>query len=160
MLLFAAVAKDYAFSFNAQRCCFCAGKCTQIQVLPDSNSAGQSHMACKLLHSSKQAAFVLFYRVLEGGGKGALLHPGTLEWTLIPEVKLGEEKSMTWTLPGTLPLTPELKSCSIDGTSPGAQQCIPEFLKCSMAAPSSGVLSNLLYGLRPQSPPPSSLVLF
>ena len=57
-------------------------------------------MACKLLHSSKQAAFVLFYRVLEGGGKGALLHPGALEWTLVPEVKLGEEKSMIWTLPG------------------------------------------------------------
>ena len=57
-------------------------------------------MACKLLHSSKQAAFVLFYRVLEGGGKGAVLTPGTLEWTLVPEVKLGEEKSMIWTLPG------------------------------------------------------------
>ena len=59
-------------------------------------------MACKLLHSSKQAAFVLFYRVLEGGGKGALLTPGALEWTLVPEVKLGEEKSMIWTLPGII----------------------------------------------------------
>lgn len=78
----------------------CAGKCAQVQVLPDSNTAGQQHMACKLLHSSKQAAFVLFYRVLEGGGKGAVLTPGTLEWTLVPEVKLGEEKSMLWTLPG------------------------------------------------------------
>ncbi|KAL3157200.1 hypothetical protein ABBQ38_001439 [Trebouxia sp. C0009 RCD-2024] len=76
------------------------GKCTQVQVLPDSNTAGQNHMACKLLHSTKQAAFVLFYRVLEGGGKGALLTPGALEWTLIPEIKMGEEKSMVWTLPG------------------------------------------------------------
>lgn len=80
----------------------CAGKCTQVQVLPDSNTAGQNHMACKLLHSTKQAAFVLFYRVLEGGGKGALLTPGALEWTLIPEIKMGEEKSMVWTLPGTI----------------------------------------------------------
>lgn len=79
----------------------CAGKCTQVQVLPDSNTAGQSHMACKLLHSTKQAAFVLFYRVLEGGGKGALLTPGALEWTLVPEIKMGEEKSMVWTLPGS-----------------------------------------------------------
>ena len=60
-------------------------------------------MACKLLHSTKQAAFVLFYRVLEGGGKGALLTPGTLEWTLVPEIKMGEEKSMIWTLPGKIP---------------------------------------------------------
>lgn len=59
-------------------------------------------MACKLLHSTKQAAFVLFYRVLEGGGKGALLTPGALEWTLIPEIKMGEEKSMVWTLPGII----------------------------------------------------------
>ena len=79
-----------------------AGKCAQIQVLPDSNTAGQQHMACKLLHSSKQAAFVFFYRVLEGGGRGAVLTPGSLEWTLVQEVKLGEEKSMTWTLPGAL----------------------------------------------------------
>ncbi len=79
-----------------------AGKCAQIQVLPDSNTAGQQHMACKLLHSSKQAAFVFFYRVLEGGGRGAVLTPGTLEWTLVQEVKLGEEKSMMWTLPGAL----------------------------------------------------------
>ena len=79
-----------------------AGKCAQIQVLPDSNTAGQQHMACKLLHSSKQAAFVFFYRVLDGGGRGAVLTPGSLEWTLVQEVKLGEEKSMTWTLPGAL----------------------------------------------------------
>ena len=59
-------------------------------------------MACKLLHSSKQAAFVFFYRVLEGGGRGAVLTPGSVEWTLVQEVKLGEEKSMTWTLPGAL----------------------------------------------------------
>ena len=38
--------------------------------------------------------------MLEGGGKGAVLTPGTLEWTLVPENKLGEEKSMVWTLPG------------------------------------------------------------
>ena len=59
-------------------------------------------MACKLLHSTKQAAFILFYRVLEGGGKGALLTPGALEWTLVPEIKMGEEKSMVWTLPGKI----------------------------------------------------------
>lgn len=59
-------------------------------------------MACKMLHSSKQAAFVFFYRVLEGGGKGATLTPGALEWTLVQEIKLGEEKSMVWTLPGEL----------------------------------------------------------
>lgn len=80
----------------------CAGKCAQIQVLPENNTAGQQHMACKMLHSSKQAAFVFFYRVLEGGGKGAILTPGALEWTLVQEIKLGEEKSMLWTLPGEL----------------------------------------------------------
>ena len=80
-----------------------AGKCTQIQVLPETNSAGQQHMASKMLHSTKQAAFVFFYRVLEGGGKGAVLAPGTLEWTVVLETKLGEEKSMLWTQPGKGP---------------------------------------------------------
>lgn len=69
-------------------------------------------MACKLLHSSKQLAFVFFYRVLEGGGKGAVLMPGTLEWTLVPEVKLGEEKSMIWTLPGLLSFSLLSQRCS------------------------------------------------
>lgn len=58
-------------------------------------------MACKLLHSAKQAAFVFFYRVLEGAGRGAGLLPGALEWTLVPEGRLGEEKYMQWTAPGT-----------------------------------------------------------
>ena len=40
--------------------------------------------------------------MLEGGGRGAVLTPGSVEWTLVQEVKLGEEKSMTWTLPGAL----------------------------------------------------------
>ena len=81
-------------------CVLSAGKCQQVQLLPESNSAGQQHLACKLLHSIKQAAFVFFYRVQEGGGKGSTLTPGTLEWTVVSEHKLGEEKSMVWTLPG------------------------------------------------------------
>ncbi len=90
----------FHFIVITARCLMCVGKCAQIQALPDSNTVGQQHMACKLLHSSKQAAFVFFYRVLEGGGKGAVLTPGTMEWTLVQEIKLGEEKSMAWTLPG------------------------------------------------------------
>ena len=82
-----------------------AGKTAQVQVLPESNTVGQQHLACKLLHSIKQAAFVFFYRVLEGGGKGSVLTPGTLEWSIVPEHKLGEEKSMVWTLPGKLQKT-------------------------------------------------------
>ena len=79
-----------------------AGKSSQHQALPIANAAGQQHRACKLLHSAKQAAFVFFYRVLEGAGRGAGLLPGALEWTLIPEGRLGEEKYMQWTAPGTM----------------------------------------------------------
>lgn len=78
------------------------GKSSQHQALPIANAAGQQHRACKLLHSAKQAAFVFFYRVLEGAGRGAGLLPGALEWTLIPEGRLSEEKYMQWTAPGTM----------------------------------------------------------
>ena len=54
------------------------------------------------MHSAKQAAFLFFYRVLEGAGRGAGLLPGALEWTLVPEGRLGEEKYMQWTAPGLL----------------------------------------------------------
>jgi len=98
-------------------------------------------MACKLLHSSKQAAFVFFYRVLEGSGRGAVLTPGTLEWTLVQEVKLGEEKSMMWTLPGALWKTRSLgtsgHSCvSRDQTPPSCCSC---YVKPSDQCPCMGL---------------------
>ena len=103
-------------------------------------------MACKLLHSSKQAAFVFFYRVLEGGGRGAVLTPGTLEWTLVQEVKLGEEKSMTWTLPGALCQIRSLGITNhsqefVDQTPPSC--FLPMKTHCSSAHTGSSISCNL-----------------
>ena len=111
-------------SFAKTSCALCVGKCQQVQLLPESNSAGQQHLACKLLHSIKQAAFVFFYRVQEGGGKGSTLTPGTLEWTVVSEHKLGEEKSMVWTLPGKLGLL---------YVAIHSQPCFPLLLGCFCA---------------------------